>query len=341
MAKKEEIIFQPRQKFNYAADEKIFYDTIIVGAGVVGFAAGMYAGRLGLKTLIIGELRGGTITLTNVVENYPGFVSLSGPKLAELVEAHARDYDIDVLNGRVEKIIIHEENKKMHFSVFSSGKTFKAKTIIFATGTRVRKLGVRGEKELENKGVSYCALCDAPLFKNKTVGVVGGSDSAVKEALLLTEYAKKVYIIYRGERIHPEPINMNRVEKKIKIGKIEIINNKNIVEIRGNKFVEAVVMDKSHNGKKELKLDGLFVAIGHIPLSDLAISIGVGVNEKGEIIINRNAETNVKGVYAAGDVVDTEFKQAITGVAEGVAAVYHAYEYINKGEFVLPCDDDG
>ncbi len=340
MAKKEEIVFEPRQKYDYGADEKIFYDTIIVGAGVVGFASGMYAGRLGLKTLVIGELKGGTITLTHVVENYPGFVSLSGPKLAELMEKHAKDYDIDILNAKVDGIEKKEEGDKRYFIAYSNGKKFNAKTLIFATGTKYRKLGVPGEDKFWAKGVSTCALCDAPLFKNKIVVVVGGSDSAVKEALLLTEYAKKVYIIYRGDKVHPEPINMKRAEEKIKLGKIEIINNTNVIEIKGDNFVKSVLLDKQYKGKKEFMLDGVFIDIGHIPLSELSKNIGVKINKKGEIIINRNAETNIKGFYAAGDVVDTEFKQAITGVGEGVAAAYHAYEYVNRGEFVLPCDDD-
>ena len=178
------------------------------------------------------------------------------------------------------------------------------------------------------------------MFKGKTVGVVGGSDSAVKEALLLTEYAKKVYIIYRGEKIHPEPINLDRAKKMIKKGKIEIINNTNVIEIKGDgEKINSVVFDKTYRGKKDFKLDGLFVDIGHIPLSDLAKDVGVKINDKSEIIIDRKSDTNIKGFYAAGDVTDTEFKQAITGVGEAVHAVYSVYEYVNNGEFILPVGD--
>jgi len=337
--KKEDFILEPRNKYNYNADPKKFYDIIIIGMGIVGFSTAMYASRLGLKVLIIGESVGGTLALTDNVENWPGIVSTSGMKLAQLVEAHAKDYPINILTARVESVEKIKKSEKINFKIKTKDKSFTGKAIVFATGTKVRELNVDGEKEFKGKGVSYCGLCDGPLFKDKIIGIVGGNDSAVKEALLLSKYAKKVYIIYRKEKPRAEPINMIRLDKKIKEKKIEVINNTNIIEIKGDKSMTKVVFDKSYRGKKEFSLQGLFIYIGHIPLSDLAKKLGVKLNDKSEIIINRNSETNIKGVYAAGDVTDTEFKQAITGSAEGVTAAYHAYEYVNKGEFVLPCDE--
>ena len=192
------------------------------------------------------------------------------------------------------------------------------------------KLDVPGSKEFENKGVNYCALCDGPLFKNKIVGLVGGSDAAAKDALVLAEHAKKIYIIYRGEKIHPEPINLQRIESN---KKIEIINNTNVTEIKGEKFLTNVILDKEYQESKTLKLDGLFVAIGHIILSDLAKRLGVKVNKKREIITNKSAQTNLAGVYAAGDVSDGDFKQLITGVAEGCTSAHSAYEYIKENSY--------
>jgi len=314
-------------------EENNDYDFIILGAGVTGLSAGMYGARLGLKTLVLGtsygtELPiGGVITTTNVVENYPGFIRLTGNELAKNIEKHARSYElVTIKQEKAEKV----EALKKGFNVVTKKGTYKGKTILFATGTKWRKLpeSVKGGREFENRGVAYCALCDAFLFKNKTVGLVGGSDSAAKEALVLAEHAKKVYIIYRGDKIHPEPINMKRIEAN---KKIEIINRINILEINGKEFLESVIFDKEYKGSKELKLDGLFIAIGHIALSDLAKNIGVKINEKGEIIIDhKTSETNIQGVYAAGDVADKPFKQAITGVAEGCTAAYSAYEYITK-----------
>jgi len=311
------------------------YDFVIVGGGVAGLAAAMYGARLGLRTILFGASHGselpvgGVITTTNIVENYPGFIKLTGTELSDKIKEHALDYDlVTIKEEKVEKI----ERKKECFKVKTGKGDYEGKTILLGMGTKWRKLpeSVKGSREFENKGIAYCALCDAPLFKNKITGLVGGSDSAAKDALVLAEHAKKVYIIYRGDQIHPEPINLERVKQN---KKIEIINNTNIVEVKGAQFVESVLLDKEYNGKKELELQGLFIAIGHIVLSDLAKPLGVKLNEKGEIVIDhKTSETNVKGVFAAGDVADKPFKQAITGVAEGCTAAYSAYEYITKNK---------
>ncbi len=309
------------------------YDFVIIGGGGTGLAAGMYSARLGLKTLVLGFTHGtelpigGVITTTHVVENYPGFAKISGVELAKKLENHAREYElVEIKNEKVSEV----KKTKTGFSVATKKETYEGKTILFATGTMWKKLPetVKGNREFENRGVSYCALCDSPLFKDKIVAVVGGSDSAAKDALLLSEHAKKVYIIYRGEEIRPEPINYERIKKN---KKIEIINNANIVEIKGKDFVKSVVLDRNFKGKKNLDVDGVFVAIGHIALSDLAKTLGVKTDEKNEIKINHmTSETNVPGVFAAGDVTDKQFKQLITGVADGCTAAYSAYEFINK-----------
>ncbi len=311
------------------------FDFVIIGAGGTGLAAGMYAARLGLKTLVLGYSHGsempigGVITTTNIVENYPGFIRLTGTELADKIKEHAQSYELVTI--KEEKAISIKKEKNL-FKIKTDQSEYIGKAVLLATGTKWKKLEVPGAKEFENKGVAYCALCDAPLFKNKTVGVIGGSDSAAKDALLLAEHAKKVYIIYRGEKIHPEEINMERIKSN---NKIEIINNTNLIEVKGRDFVESVLLDKPFKGSRELKLDGVFVAIGHIFLSELAKLLGVKLNAKGEIIIDhKTSETNVLGVYAAGDVADKTFKQAITGVAEGCTAAYSAYEHITKQKIV-------
>ncbi len=306
---------------------KTTYDVIIIGTGVTGWGAAMYAGRMQLKTLIIGDISGGTIMWTNDVENYPGFKKISGPDLAKTIENHAREYEIDIEETFVEDI---SQKNKLFTVKTKEDQMFTGKTIILATGTKPRKLNVPGEDTYFGKGVHTCALCDGAFYKNKVVSVIGGSDSAAKEALLLTQWAKKVYIIYRGEEIHPEPVNMGRIQQKIKEGKLEIINKTNVTEIKGEKYMNQIILDNPHNGKKEFAVDALFVEIGHIPLSDLAKKLDIDVNKKGEIVIDRNAQTNVPGFYAAGDVTDTRFKQAIVGVAEGVLAVFSAYKFISE-----------
>ncbi|MCG2791391.1 MAG: FAD-dependent oxidoreductase [Actinomycetia bacterium] len=305
------------------------YDTIIIGGGVAALGAALYSGRFQMKTLVIAENIGGTIMNTNEIANYPGFEIISGMELVDKLQKQAEKYGAKIEIVRVEKV--EKENKKKVFTVKTNDNTYIAKTVIFATGTEWRKLNVPGEKEYAGKGVHYCALCDGAFYKDKVVVVVGGNDAAAKDALLLAKYAKKVYIIYRKEEIRAEPITKSNVKNN---KKIEIIKNTNVVEIRGNKFVDKVILDKAYKGSKEFPVDGVFIDIGHIPISGLAKGLGVKLDKKGEIIVDREGFTNVKGVFAAGDVIDTEFKQAITGVAEGVTAAYNAYHYIDKNNVI-------
>jgi len=307
------------------------YDFAVIGAGGSGLAAAMYGARLGMKTVIFGTTNGselpvgGLITTTHIVENYPGFKSISGVDLAKKIEDHARHYPlVDIKNEKVEQI-----KKKGNCFFLKTNKTeYKAGAILFATGRRVRKLEVPGSKEYENKGVHYCALCDGPLYKEKVLAVVGGSDSAAVEALILSEYAKKVYIIYRGEKIRAEPVTLDKIENN---KKIQVITNTIIKEVKGKEFVEKIILDKPYKGSKELILDGVYVAIGNEPINELAKELGLRMNDKGEIIINHmNSSTNISGVYAAGDITDKKFKQLITGVAEGVTAAHSAYEYLGE-----------
>ncbi len=295
--------------------------------------AAVYTGRFQMKTAVVGETLGGTIILTNDVANYPGFSQITGMDLAEKLERHVNDYEIDIVKKIVTKI---ERCPQGCFKVFTGDEYLHPRSIIFATGTEWRKLSVPGEKEFANKGVHYCALCDGPLYKDKVIAVVGGSDSAAKEALLLAEYGKEVYIIYRKKKIRPEPINLERVMNH---EKIQVINNTNVTAIKGDTFLNSITLDKPYEGSTQFKLDALFVEIGHIPLSGLAQETGVEVNEKSEIKIDRDGKTNIAGVFAAGDVVDTAFKQAITGVAQGAIAAYSAYHYVNEHEHIS-CHSD-
>ncbi|MBE0527074.1 MAG: FAD-dependent oxidoreductase [Candidatus Thorarchaeota archaeon] len=310
------------------------YDLVVIGAGVTGYGAAMYAARLDLSVVVLGDVDGGTITLTDDVANYPGFIQLTGKELSDNLKAHTLDYPVLIETGTVKDIFRSKEN---FFYIVTENKSFLAKSILIATGMKERELEVPGHDELKNRGVSYCALCDAPLYKDKVVAVIGGSDSAAKEALLLAKYCPKVYIIYRREHLRPEPINGRRIERE---SKIEVITETNITEILGETKVTGVKLDKPFNGSDILPLDGVFVAIGGIPYSELAKKLGAFLNEKGEIKIDRSSRTNVEGVFAAGDVVDSEFKQAITGVAEGVHAAYQAYKYVNENEFVFTCQRD-
>lgn len=299
------------------------YDIIVIGTGCAGLAGAMYAGRLGMKALAIGELRGGTITLTDIVENYPGFKSITGMELADKLEQHARAQPgVEIKDEKVKSLSRQADGS---FSVTTDAGSHASKAIIYAAGTEWRKLGAPGEKEFASKGVHYCALCDGAFYKGKTVAVIGGADSAAKDALVLANLASKVYVIYRGDKLRAEPANLKRVTSH---PKIEVIYNTNVTEIYGEKKAAGVKLDKPHQGSDKLALDAVFIAIGHLPVSALAKEAGVELDAKGHVKINRNSETSVPGFFAAGDVTDTRFKQAIVGVGEAVSAAYSAHLFL-------------
>lgn len=304
------------------------YDLIIIGGGCAGYPAAVYASRFNLKTKIIASLKGGLITTTHLVENYPGFISLSGQELADKLEKQVEANNVPIENDLVKSIETIEENGKKYFIVKTDYKEneYKTKAVILATGTKHRHLDVPGEKEFANKGVSYCATCDGMFFRNKTVAIVGGSDSAAKEAMVLAQNSKKVYMFVRSH-IKAEPINADRIRK---IENIEIIEGIQVKEIHGEQKVTHVTLDKEHNGSNRIDLDGLFIAVGMLPQNDLAKQVGVELNKGGEIIIDRISRTNVPGVLAAGDVTDMPWKQGVIGSAEGSAAAYAAFEYIQE-----------
>ena len=293
------------------------YDLIVLGGGPTAIGCAIYAARFAMNVLVIGKVFGGLIATTHVVENYPAITTISGQGLMEMFREHMNSLNIPYISDEIRSI----EKVEDHFELNSFFQKFKAYSICIATGSERKKLGVPGEEDFTGRGVSYCATCDGPFYKDKIVAVIGGSDSAAKEALFLAQNTKKVYIIYRGEEIRAEPINKKRVSKN---EKIEIIYKTNIKEIKGDNTVNSVVFD---NGK-DFEVDGVFIEIGSIPNSDLAKRIGVETNQKGEIRINRKSETNIPGIFAAGDVADAPFKQAITGVSEGVVAAYSAFDYV-------------
>ena len=286
----------------------------------------MYATRLNLKTAMVGEIPGGLITTTSDVENWPGIKKISGPDLGMALLDHATSFGAPLLNERVievNKAPADVFGGKEGYELKTGSNLYYARTVLFATGTKHKELGVPGEKEFSAKGVSYCALCDAGFFREKIVAVVGGGDAALIEAQILSERAARVYLIVRKDVLRAEPVNTEKVKNN---PKIEVMFNTRIAEIAGGTKVERIKLVSG----EEIVLDGVFIAIGHSPVSDLAEKTGVLVNDHKEIIINRKSETNLPGVYAAGDVTDSHFKQAIIAAAEGVTAAFSAYEYIKR-----------
>ncbi len=303
------------------------YDVIVVGAGPAGLTAAIYASRLKLKTLVIGAVPGGLVTEAYIVENYPGFKSIRGFELASRIVEHAKECGAEILEGQR---VVKARRLDGLFEVETDwGEAYRSRALILAYGLRRRKLGVPGEEKLAGRGVSYCAVCDAPLFKGKVVAVIGGSDSAVTGALQLAEVAEKVYIIYRRGKLRAEPA---WVERALGNPKIEVIYNTKVVEIVGEEKLDYVILDSPYKGSRELKLDGLFVEIGFEPDPTLARQLGVELDEEGLIKIKPDCSTSIPGVFAAGDATtgSNKLRQIVTSAAEGAIAAESVYLYLAR-----------
>jgi len=298
------------------------YDVIIIGAGPAGLTAGIYAGRYKLKALIIGKSMGGIAATAHRICNYPSYKDCNGVELMKKFEEHVKDLEVPIIYREVLRI----DQKASEFVIETKKDKYFSKKIIFCGGTYRQKLGAKGEKEFEGKGVSYCATCDAAFFRDKVVSVVGGSDAALTAALLLAEFAKKVYIIYRKDHFfRAEPSWIELVEKE---KKIEVMFNEEIKEVYGSKMVEGVKLKSG----KDLKLDGVFVEIGGIPEVNTISKLKIKITEKGYIITDKNQMTSVNGIYAAGDVTDNVLKQIVTASAEGAIAAYSVYKDVKGGK---------
>lgn len=304
------------------------YDLIIIGAGPAGMSAGIYAGRYRLKTLVLSKDIGGTCITAHMVENYPGYKSIGGLDLMMKFKEHLDDYQEQVEFKQEEAQGAKKEGDI--FTLITDTGEYKAKSIILSSGTQRRQLNIEGEKEFLGKGVSYCATCDANFFKEKNVAVVGGSNSAITAALLLAEHANSVYLIYRkGKYDKAEPVWVERMQANNKI--TEILNT-NILKISGENIVKSIELDKPYKDKKELSVDGIFIEIGSYPAMGLAANLGVEVDKNDLIKINNHGETNIEGVYAAGDVTNGfgNLKQVITASASGAVSATSVYKWLAK-----------
>lgn len=302
------------------------YDLIIIGGGPAGLAAGIYAVRFGLDTLILEKNEiSGQISMADIVENYPGFPSISGLELMERYRTHAQE--VGVKTRITEVLSVKTEGTKKIISTDSGD--FEAKAVIIATGANPKHLGVPGEKEFISKGVSYCAICDGPFFKNKTVVVVGGGNSAVTDALFLAKVAKKVYLVHRRDCLRAARVLQDRVTAT---PNIELILSTRVLEIVGSKDgvkkVEKVVLqDIKSNETRELSTNGVFIYVGIHPNTEF---VNVERDSEGFIKTDRWMETSEKGIYAAGDCSDTPIWQLVAAVRDGAIAATAANEYIEK-----------
>ncbi len=298
------------------------FDVIIIGAGPAGMTAGIYSARSGLNTGIISKDIGGTTNSILLLENWPGFNGKGNELMKKFYEQLKEYEEVKVIMSDVERI----ERKNDSFVVKTKKDVFEAKSIIIATGTERRKLGVPGEEELTGKGVSYCVTCDAFFFKGKVVGVVGGSDCAAVSALALSDLCKKVYIIYRGQKLRCEDINYERLKKK---SNVEMVYNAIPKKIVGKEKVNGIEVEEKDK-KRTIELDGIFVEIGSVPLNKFAKELDLKLDKEGYILVDEDMKTSVGGVFAAGDITSQKLKQVVVASGQGSIAAKSAYAYIKK-----------
>lgn len=296
------------------------FDVLIIGGGPAGLNAAMYAVRKELSVAIVTTDIGGQMLLTNDIENYLGFSSISGFELSEKMESHVKNYSIEFITAQVLKL-----EKGDNFKAHLDDQTIvESKTCIITSGKRSRTLDIPGEAEFTGKGVSYCATCDGPFYRNKTVAIVGGGDSAIQAAIELAVLSPKVYLLVRS-RIRAQEILVKRMHE---YKNIEVMIGYTPEEIKGDKKVHSVIIKNKENEQlKELEIDGIFVEAGGIPNVGF-LPKEVEKNKAGEIITSKNACTTVQGLFAAGDVTDNKYKQVIIAAGEGASAALSAHEYL-------------
>jgi len=302
------------------------YDILIIGAGPAGLTAGLYSARSGLKTGIVSKDIGGTSNSILMIENWPGY-SGSGAELMKKFYEQVKKYDVNFIIDEVSSIENgkFDKEKDKEFIVKTKKQEFSCKSLIIATGTERKKLKIPGEVEFLGKGVSYCATCDSFFFKGKDVAVIGGSDCATTSALALSDIAKKVYLIYRGEKLKCENINEERLKKK---KNVDIFYNSFPLGILGKEKVEGIDV-MSQGKKKKIKVDGIFIEVGSAPLAEFTKNINLKMDDEKFIHVDENMKTSVDGIYAAGDVASGKLKQVVVSSAQGAIAAKAAYDWLS------------
>ncbi|MFA4960448.1 MAG: FAD-dependent oxidoreductase [Candidatus Pacearchaeota archaeon] len=311
---------------NGTPHEKIeHYDLLILGAGPAGLTAAIYAGRYNLKSLVIGKSMGGSANLAGELENWPGYIG-PGIGLMSNFKQQAEKFGANFMETEVKNVEKDENGFVLHLE----GQEIHGKTLIISLGTEHRQLNIPGEKKFLGKGVSYCATCDGNFFRNKTVAVIGGANSAAKAAIYLSKICKKVYIIYRRHEMRCEPISLSKI---CNTENIEIFYYSQPTEIIGDKKVKKINFTQDWPDKEtishSLPVDGVFIEIGATPVNQIVKNLGLNM-ENDYIVTNKEMKTNIEGVFAAGDVTDNKLKQVVTASAEGAIAAKSAHEWLMK-----------
>lgn len=304
------------------------YDVIIVGGGPAGFTAALYTARAKLSTLLIEKaFFGGQMATTSDMENYPGFEEpISGPGLAQKMANQAQKFGAEVIQDEVTEVTLDQITK----TVKTNKNVYQSKTVIISTGASPKELGLPNEWKLRGGGVSYCATCDGAFFKNSDVAIVGGGDTAAEDALYLSRFCRKIYLVHRGENMRATKLLQELI---LKDSKIETRWNTIVEEIKGDTEVSGIkIKNTKTNNVSEIEVSGLFIAIGNTPNTDI-LKGKLELNEKGYIVTDDNMQTNMFGVYAAGDVREKLLRQVITAASDGAVAAYVAEKYISENRW--------
>ncbi len=301
-------------------------NVIIIGSGPAGYTAAIYAARANLKPILVSGFQpGGQLTITTDVENYPGYEDpIQGPWLMEQMQKQAAHVGTEIINSQVIEVFLNEKIKKLNLD---NGTTLNSKTVIISTGAQARWLGLENEDKFQGHGLSACATCDGFFFKDKEVAVIGGGNSAAEEALFLTKFATKVYLIHRRDKLRAEKILQDRLKQN---SKIEFIWNSEVAKFNGNDDLESIdLLNKQENKISNLKIDGVFIAIGHDPATQL-FKGQLKMDEGGYIITDPDStKTSIEGVFAAGDVKDKIYRQAVTAAGMGCMAALEVEKYLD------------
>lgn len=305
------------------------YDILIIGAGPAGMTAAIYGQRGGKKTIVFDKLSyGGQVINTAEVANYPGMPNMTGLDFADKTYNQMKDLGAEMSYEEISEI--RDAGKPIKTVVTSSGKEYECKTIIIATGSSPRPLGVKNEDRFKGAGISYCATCDGAFFKNKTVAVCGGGNTALEDAEVLSDIAEKVYLVHRRDEFRADATNVKRVKAK---KNVELVLDSVVTAINGERFIQGIeVENKKTSEKRELKIDGLFVAIGQMPENEIFKDI-VKLNKAGYIESGEDCVTGTDGIFAAGDCRAKKVRQITTAVSDGAIAALAAIEHINKTEY--------
>ena len=301
-------------------------NVIIIGSGPAGYTAAIYAARANLKPILVSGFQpGGQLTITTDVENYPGYEDpIQGPWLMDQMQKQAAHVGTEIINSQVTEVFLNEDVKKLNLD---NGTTLNAKTVIISTGAQARWLGLENESKFQGHGLSACATCDGFFFKDKEVAVIGGGNSAAEEALFLTKFATKVYLIHRRDKLRAEKILQDRLKEN---SKIEFIWNSEVTKFNGNHDLESIdLLNKKDNKNSTLKIDGVFIAIGHDPATQL-FKGQLKMDDGGYIITDPDStKTSIDGVFAAGDVKDKIYRQAVTAAGMGCMAALEVEKYLD------------